>query len=451
MSDDSRTPPNHVSTRNACKVCAPLGASLVFKGIAGAVPLLHGSQGCSTYIRRYLIGHFREPADIASSSFSEETTIFGGGENLRTAVRNIVRQYTPSVVAIATTCLAETIGEDVALHLHGFEPSEALPPMVHVSTPSYNGTHVDGFVAAVKALITRFAKNGTTDKRLVALFPCMLSCAELRHLRELCTDFGLKAVLVPDYSDTLDGGIWDDYHLLPPGGTTVDELTGIGSAAASIDFSGALFTHRSAGVVLEQQCGVIAHRMLPPIGIGLSDQFFDTLAEVSGCGVPEKHRAARQRLVDAYIDGHKIAAGKRAILFGDTDYVTALACFLYETGVTIAAIVTGDPEKTVRDAILGRLPEESDPLIVCDGDFEDISSILKDQPADILIGSSKGYAAARAAGIPLVRTGFPVQDRIGGQRLMHIGYEGTLRLYDAIINTFIEQMQSGSSVGYMTW
>ena len=56
---------------NPCKVCAPLGASLAFKGVEGAVPLLHGSQGCATYIRRYLISHFREPVDIASSSFDE--------------------------------------------------------------------------------------------------------------------------------------------------------------------------------------------------------------------------------------------------------------------------------------------------------------------------------------------------------------------------------------------
>ena len=60
------------------------------------MPLLHGSQGCATYIRRYMISHFREPLDIASSNFSEETAIFGGRENLRTALENVVRQYCPT-------------------------------------------------------------------------------------------------------------------------------------------------------------------------------------------------------------------------------------------------------------------------------------------------------------------------------------------------------------------
>jgi nitrogenase molybdenum-iron protein NifN len=64
------------STRNACKLCTPLGACVAFKGIEGCVPLIHGSQGCATYIRRYMISHYREPVDIASSNFSEENDHF---------------------------------------------------------------------------------------------------------------------------------------------------------------------------------------------------------------------------------------------------------------------------------------------------------------------------------------------------------------------------------------
>ena len=75
MKTDSHT--DYRATSNACKLCSPLGASLVFRGIENSVPLLHGSQGCSTYIRRYLISHFNEPVDIASSNFTEETAVFG--------------------------------------------------------------------------------------------------------------------------------------------------------------------------------------------------------------------------------------------------------------------------------------------------------------------------------------------------------------------------------------
>ena len=33
-------------------LCTPLGACLVYRGVEGCIPFLHGSQGCATYIRR---------------------------------------------------------------------------------------------------------------------------------------------------------------------------------------------------------------------------------------------------------------------------------------------------------------------------------------------------------------------------------------------------------------
>ena len=123
--------PSASATQNACKLCAPLGAALVFKGIRGAVPLLHGSQGCSTYIRRYLISHYKEPIDIACSNFSEHSAVFGGGANLKLALENVQKQYTPALVGVATTCLSETIGDDVPMFIKEYiatQKDEMLPP-----------------------------------------------------------------------------------------------------------------------------------------------------------------------------------------------------------------------------------------------------------------------------------------------------------------------------------
>ncbi|MDR0872323.1 MAG: nitrogenase, partial [Prevotellaceae bacterium] len=130
----------HFAACNACKQCAPLGACIAFRGIEGCLPMLHGSQGCATYIRRYLISHFREPMDIASSNFSEETTIFGGNKNFNAGIDNIISQYHPRVIGIASTCLAETIGEDVPRLINEYKTiNAAAPAMIFASTPSYQG------------------------------------------------------------------------------------------------------------------------------------------------------------------------------------------------------------------------------------------------------------------------------------------------------------------------
>ena len=166
---------SYKATQKACKLCSPLGASIAYKGFEGCVPLIHGSQGCATYIRRYLISHYKEPIDIASSNFTEDATIFGGDENFKAAVLNIINSYKPQIIGIASTCLSETIGDDVSLFLHHFlkENKEITTDFVLASTPSYQGTHIDGFHEAVSAVVKKFALPGLT-KNYINLFPGFL-------------------------------------------------------------------------------------------------------------------------------------------------------------------------------------------------------------------------------------------------------------------------------------
>ncbi|MDR0842860.1 MAG: nitrogenase, partial [Acidobacteriota bacterium] len=64
------------------------------------------------------------------------------------------------------------------------------------------------------------------------------------------------------------------------------------------------------------------------------------------------------------------------------------------------------------------------------------------------IGSSKGYAMSKRLDVPLIRVGFPIHDRIGGQRIHHLGYLGAQDLFDRVVNTILERKQALSPVGY---
>jgi nitrogenase molybdenum-iron protein NifN len=67
---------------------------------------------------------------------------------------------------------------------------------------------------------------------------------------------------------------------------------------------------------------------------------------------------------------------------------------------------------------------------------------------DFLIGSNKGYSIARRLNVPLVRVGFPIHDRIGGQRVLHLGYRGAQEMFDRIVNALLETRQQSSPIGY---
>ena len=64
----------------------------------------------------------------------------------------------------------------------------------------------------------------------------MVSPADLRYLKAVFRDFGLEPILLPDYSDTLDGPAWSEYQRIPPGGTPIDAIRRMGCARATIEF-----------------------------------------------------------------------------------------------------------------------------------------------------------------------------------------------------------------------
>lgn len=429
---------------NSCRVCAPLGAVLAFRGLRGCVPLVHGSQGCATYIRRYLISHFREPMDVASTSFSESSTVFGGKSNLSSAIANLAQQYRPEVVGVCTTCLAETIGEDTRGMLRDLAAADPLlPRVIHVATPSFKGCQHKGFHDAVGSILGQVAAGGPRIRQ-VNILAGPVSPADLRHLREVVAALGLPAILFPDYSDTLDGPSLARYEAIPAGGTSLDELARAGRSACTIQFGATLAP--GPGAVLETAHGVPLRRLGLPIGVVASDAAFAALVGIAGTPLPEAFTAERGRLVDAYVDGHKYVAQRRVAVVGDPDLAVALAGFAAEIGLIPILVASG--------AATGRMAQAlaasgiADAEVLEDADHERIDARIAELEPDLILGPSKSYPTARARGIPLVRVGFPVHDRIGAGRILHLGYRGTQRLFDEVVNTLLAHAQDNHEVGH---
>ena len=457
--------PSYTATQNACKMCTPLGASLVFQGIEGCVPLLHGSQGCSTYMRRYLISHFKEPVDIASSNFTEETAVFGGGANLKLAIENVARQYAPSMIGIATTCLSETIGDDVQLILNSMDNSINGTALVHVSTPSYSGTHVDGFHGAVAAVVDRFNPAGKKivyrpkKKKTINLFPGMLSNEDLRHLKDIFEDFHTPVTILPDYSERLEGPSWQEYQAIQKGGTTLSAIEKMNVSVHSMEFGAVLALaaekgQATAGAILNKRFGVPCTRLPIPIGVKAMDRFLDILSQISCQPVPERYKKEKWRVVDTYVDGNKYVSKKRALIYGEEDFVVSMAGFLAEVGIIPVLCASGGKSKTFKAALEQTLPENLIDQIIIQNDMdftcmeETAAGMPEEMRPELIIGNSKGYAMARRLKIPMVRVGFPIHDRVGGSRILHVGYKGAQQLFDTIVNAILTEKQTESRIGY---
>ncbi|MCF8032304.1 MAG: nitrogenase [Desulfarculaceae bacterium] len=446
---------DYVSSTNACKACMPLGACIAFKGIEGCVPFLHGSQGCATYMRRYLISHFREPVDIASSALGEGEAVFGGGPNLKQGLVNVINKYQAKAVGIATTCLTETIGDNVPAIVKEFMGEAVLegsrtemPALIHAATPSYAATHMEGFYAAVAATVAQLAEPGPRHEG-VNLLPGLISPADIRYLQAVAADFGLEATLLPDYSRPLDAPASLSYEILPQGGTPLAAIKAMGGARASLAL-GWTPASQDAGRDLAERCGVSLHSPGLPLGLRASDEFFAALEQISGKPTPDKHALERGRLLDSMVDGHKYLSGKRAVVYGEQDLVIGLSAFLAEIGITPVLCASGGRAVGFGEKIsefCEGLTRQA-PRVEAGIDFYRIAELSRELKPDIIVGHSKGYNMARELGAPLVRVGFPIHDRIGGQRVRLLGYQGAQELYDRLVNALLAKKQDDSDVGY---
>jgi nitrogenase molybdenum-iron protein NifN len=403
-------------------------------------------------MRRYIISHFNEPIDIASSSLSEKHAVYGGAANLKLGLRNVTKKYQPQMIGIATTCLTETIGDDVPMILKEYKDdiaSQEAPLAVNVSTPSYSGTHMEGFHAAVCSVVKQLV-NKQEENSTINLLPGFVSSADYRYLHEIMTDFGLDATILPDLSESLDGPALLEYEKIPQGGTALSAIKHMGGAKATLEFGRTIAETETGGSFLEEKYGVENHQLGLPIGIGETDRFFDTLKSLSGEETPEKYSKERGRLVDAYVDAHKYVFGKKAIIYGEEDLVVGLTSFLAEIGVEPVLCASGGKsglfKKAIADVTEDILAEQ--PEVYEGMDFFDIAEEAEQLAPDMLVGHSKGYPLARKLNIPLIRVGFPIHDRIGGQRIIHVGYRGAQILFDEIVNRLIEKKQNDSPIGY---
>jgi nitrogenase molybdenum-iron protein NifN len=91
---------------------------------------------------------------------------------------------------------------------------------------------------------------------------------------------------------------------------------------------------------------------------------------------------------------------------------------------------------------------ETPPGVEEGADFYKIEELCRELSPDLLVGHSKGYRLAKKLNAPLIRVGFPIHDRFGGQRTLHVGYRGTQMLLDRIVNAILEKTQEDSSIGY---
>lgn len=167
----------------------------------------------------------------------------------------------------------------------------------------------------------------------------------------------------------------------------------------------------------------------------------------TGCGISTGIQKERGRLIDAMVDAHEYLDGRNVAIYGDPDMVAGMTQFVCELGMKPEVVCTSAASKEIIDDIrLTGRTAGCHPTVLAGGDLHDLHQYIQKKRVDLLMGSSYGDRIAKAQSIPLVRIGFPIYDRIGGQRILILGYSGALCLVDTITNTLLELEDKNKTV-----
>jgi len=425
------TASNKACTVNPLKMSQPIGGALAFMGVKGAMPVLHGSQGCTSFGLVLFVRHFREAIPLQTTAMSEVATVLGGYENVEKAVVNIANRAKPELIGICSTGVTEIKGDDVDGYIkliREAHPELSHIPLVYVSTPDFKDAFQDGWGKTVARLIDALVppkadKVVHVPNRVNVLPGSHLMPGDIDELRDILDGFGLEALILPDLSGSLDGHIPKDFTPTTLGGISVAEIADLGRSTITLAIGEQM---RDAAEALEARTGIpfILYDRLT--GLGACDALIADLARISGRQVPNKFRRQRGQLVDAMLDGHFHFGGKRIALGLEPDLLWAMGHWFTELGATIEAAVT-----TTRSPILESFPAEE----VIIGDLEDLE--IRAKGCDLLVTHSHGRQAAERLDIPFHRLGLPIFDRLGAGHQVTIGYRGTRDMIFEIGNIFI--------------
>ncbi len=440
-----RHTPKEVTERSAlminpAKTCQPIGAMYAALGIHGCLPHSHGSQGCCAYHRSTLTRHYKEPISAATSSFTEGASVFGGQANLLQAIDNIFSVYDPEVIAVHTTCLSETIGEDLK-QISAKAKREAKIPegkyVIGAATPSYVGSHVTGFSSMVKSMAMMAESTGHKNGK-VNIIPGWVEPADMEEIKRLVQLVGVKSVLFPDTSGVLNGPLSGEYKMFPAGGTTVEELKSTGDSIGTLALGE--WCSADAARWLDSKYKVPCSVLDIPFGLKATDRFIDALRIIAGVTIPEEITLERGQLVDMISDMHQYFYHKKVALVGDPDQLIAMTEFLVSIDMCPVHIITGTPGKKFEKRIMeitNEMPYEVN--VKAKGDMFLLHQWIKNEPVDLIIGNTYCKYIARDEDLPFVRWGFPILDRQGHQYFPTVGYKGGLRLLEKILGVLLDR------------
>ncbi len=436
--------------------CMPCGAQYACLGLKDSISIVHGAQGCCTFVRLLFAQHFKENFNIATSSLHEDAAVFGGLQRVIDGVQNLAVRYPEiRIIPIITTCSTEVIGDDIesAITTVNRFLAEHMPErelkVVGIHTPSFQNSQVGGYDIAIESLVKQIAVK-TEPSGKVNLLTGWVNPGDVKELKYIFNEFEVPVNVMVDtteFGTAITPKAEDFVECYKFGSTTLEDIQDTANADATV----ACYKYEGgkAANYLKKAFEIPAYTDIIPIGIEGTDKFVKQLSKISGKKIPASLIEERGKALNSIVDlGHMWFAGKKVAIYGDPDMVIGLANYCIELGMQPVLVLFGDnfaPYK--RDPRVKELMAKADEndfemQVVTNADLWVLDKAIKDGlELDLILGHSKGRFVSFENHVPLVRVGFPTFDRAGLWKHPIMGYKGAELLAETMANAIFTDME----------
>lgn len=420
-------------TINPLKVSQTVGGVLALQGLLKAIPIVHGSQGCAAFIKALMSQHYRDPISIQTTALQEMNIIFGAEQSLIEALDVVIEMHDPSIIAVLSTALTETTGDDLLKNIKDYNKEHASSNrlLIPIMLPDFLGSLESGYALTVEKIISgiiELRKDEISECKMenqINLLPASyMTPSDVMEVKKILKAFGFEVITIPDVSTALSSTLIKGYSPLTQGGLSLEKLKMMLTSELTIAIGTG---QEKAGKLLEREAGIPCHLFPSLTGLKANDAFFSFLQTYSEKIVPDIYQWERDSLVDCMLDSHFYFSGKKIVVALEPDHLYSIVEICKEMGCIISGLVTSFPTQL--------LSEIEDEVLI--GDLDDLEDMS--DSADVWISNSHGEKGAGRKKLSFIPLGFPVFNEIGSSMQTSVGYHGTMEIIVKIGNSVIKE------------
>lgn len=392
--------------------------------IKDAVIVVHGARGCSA-VQSYYEAYDGRGAPVFTTNLTEDNSIMGAEEVLRTVIEEAYKRHDPKVVFVVTTPIVAINNDDVQTVTANLGEELGIPVIPIYADGFKTKIAANGYDIAFHAFTGYLVpKTTNTEKELVNIIVTDENKSDVDYLSRVLTEIGLKPNIFPRFSG-------------------IENINNSSNASGTI---GIRPESRVIGDFLEKERQVPFHITGPPMGISGTTQWLVSVAEKTGhkdealkYSQLQEERAAKEFSSSAGIN----LDNKKVYISGDIYIALGLAGIVKEFG----GKVIGLSLTTIDKNTIGLLEEYiknngwTFNIHIGDGQVFEQANILTKELPDIYFGALGQAVHAARLGIPSVcYDSFPLY-----------GYDAAVSIVKKAVQalgnkSFVEKLASINSV-----